>query len=129
MIMTVSCFVNCSSILMFPHDLDSAYASLAGRSQRALGLFTASHKMAHDWLTSAGVDSCYLSKMVSDRFFHYKILFLKNIYLFIIYDRHRERERQRHRRREKQAPCQEPDVGLDPGIPGSALDQRQALNH
>ena len=31
----------------------------------------------------------------------------------------RERERQRHRRREKQAPCWEPDVGLDPGIPGS----------
>ena len=31
----------------------------------------------------------------------------------------RERERQRHRRREKQAPCQEPNVGLDPGIPGS----------
>ena len=30
-----------------------------------------------------------------------------------------ERERQRHRRREKQAPCQEPDVGLDPRTPGS----------
>ena len=29
-----------------------------------------------------------------------------------------ERERQRHRRREKQAPCREPDVGLDPGTPG-----------
>ena len=27
-------------------------------------------------------------------------------------------ERQRHRRREKQAPCWEPDVGLDPGTPG-----------
>ena len=25
-----------------------------------------------------------------------------------------ERERQRHRQREKQAPCREPDVGLDP---------------
>ena len=34
-------------------------------------------------------------------------------------DRERERERQRHRRREKQAPCREPDVGLDPGTPGS----------
>ena len=30
-----------------------------------------------------------------------------------------ERERQRHRQREKQAPCREPDVGLDPGTPGS----------
>ena len=25
---------------------------------------------------------------------------------------------QRHRRREKQAPCREPDSGLDPGTPG-----------
>ena len=41
--------------------------------------------------------------------------FLKN-FLFI-YDSHtqRERERQRHRQREKQAPCREPDVGLDRG--------------
>ena len=30
-----------------------------------------------------------------------------------------ERERQRHRRREKQAPCREPDMGLDPRTPGS----------
>ena len=29
-------------------------------------------------------------------------------------ERERERERQRHRQREKQAPCREPDVGLDP---------------
>ena len=28
-------------------------------------------------------------------------------------------ERQRHRQREKQAPHREPDVGLDPGTPGS----------
>ena len=33
--------------------------------------------------------------------------------------RERERERQRHRQREKQAPCREPDVGLDPRTPGS----------
>ena len=30
-----------------------------------------------------------------------------------------ERERQRHRQREKQAPCREPDVGLNPKTPGS----------
>ena len=30
----------------------------------------------------------------------------------------RDRERQRHKRREKQAPCQEPEAGLDPGTPG-----------
>ena len=41
-------------------------------------------------------------------------------YLFI-HERQteRERERQRHRQREKQAPRREPDVGLDPGTPGS----------
>ena len=31
----------------------------------------------------------------------------------------RVRERQRHRQREKQAPCGEPDVGLDPRTLGS----------
>ena len=30
-------------------------------------------------------------------------------------------ERQTHRQREKQAPCREPDVGLNPGSPGSRL--------
>ena len=35
--------------------------------------------------------------------------FLKT-YLFM---RDRERERQRHRQRERQAPCREPNVGLD----------------
>ena len=34
-------------------------------------------------------------------------------------ERHRERERQRRREKEKQAPCREPDAGLDPGSPGS----------
>ena len=32
--------------------------------------------------------------------------------------RERERERQRHRQREKQAPCREPDAGLDPWAKG-----------
>ena len=48
--------------------------------------------------------------------FDYFLFFLK-IYLFMI-DREKERERQRHRRK-KQASCQEPDEGLDPGTPGS----------
>ena len=34
-------------------------------------------------------------------------------------ERERERERGIDREREKQAPCREPDVGLDPGSPGS----------
>ena len=34
-------------------------------------------------------------------------------------EREREREKQRHQQREKQASCKEPDVGLNPGTPGS----------
>ena len=53
-------------------------------------------------------------------------LFFLRFYLFIN-ERHRERERQRerererqrHRQREKQAPCREPNVGLNPRTPGS----------
>ena len=43
--------------------------------------------------------------------------------------RERERERQRHREREKQAPCKEPDMGLDLASPGSAPGLKAALNH
>ena len=38
------------------------------------------------------------------------------------------RERQRHRPREKQVPCREPDVGLDPGSPGSGPGLKAVLN-
>ena len=40
-----------------------------------------------------------------------------------------ERERQRHRQREKQAPCREPNMGLNPGSPGSRRGLKAALNH
>ena len=43
------------------------------------------------------------------------ILFFLIIYLFV-----RDTERGRDQR-EKQAPCRKPDVGLDPGTPGSRL--------
>ena len=43
-------------------------------------------------------------------------------------DTERERERQKHRQREKQAPLREPDVGLDPGSPGSGSGLQAALN-
>ena len=50
---------------------------------------------------------------------HHIFIFLKDfIYLFMIVTQ-RETERQRHRQREKQAPCWEPDVGFNPGSPGS----------
>ena len=42
-------------------------------------------------------------------------------------DTGRERERQRHRQREKQAPCREPDMGLNPGSPGSHPGLKAAL--
>ena len=38
------------------------------------------------------------------------------------------RERQRQRQREKQAPPREPDVGLDPGTPGSRPEPKAELN-
>ena len=47
------------------------------------------------------------------------IFFKDFIYVFM---RDQVKERQRHRQREKQAPCREPNVGLDP------WSQRQALN-
>ena len=46
-------------------------------------------------------------------------------YLFM---RDREREGQRYRQREKQAPWREPDLGLDPGSPGSHPGLKVALN-
>ena len=42
------------------------------------------------------------------------------------------RKRQRHRQREKQAPCGEPDAGLNPRTAGPqdhGLSRRQMLNH
>ena len=39
--------------------------------------------------------------------------------ILFIHERHTHTERQRHRQREKQAPCREPDVGLDPKTLGS----------
>ena len=57
------------------------------------------------------------------------VLFFLRFYLFIHErQRERERERQRHRQREKQAPCREPDVGLDPESPGSYPGLKAAPN-
>ena len=44
------------------------------------------------------------------------------------YERHRDKERQGHRQREKQAACREPDMGLNPGSPGSHPGLKVALN-
>ena len=50
------------------------------------------------------------------------------IFLKILFIHERNTEEQRHRQREKQAPCREPDVGLDPGSPGSCPGLKVALN-
>ena len=55
------------------------------------------------------------------------IYFFYRFYLFI-HERHREREAETHRQREKQAPYREPDVGLDPGFPGSGPGLKVGLN-
>ena len=44
----------------------------------------------------------------------------------------RDTEKERQRQREKQAPCREPDAGLDPGTPGSRPGPKadaQPLSH
>ena len=43
--------------------------------------------------------------------------FFKDFIFFI-----NERHRKRHRQREKQVPRREPDVGLDPGTPGTCRE-------
>ena len=39
----------------------------------------------------------------------------------------RDTERQRHRQKEKQAPCREPDVGLDPRTWGSCPELKASV--
>ena len=43
-------------------------------------------------------------------------------------DTEREAETQAEEEREKQAPCREPNVGLNPGSPGSHPGQRASPN-
>ena len=53
-----------------------------------------------------------------------KVFFFK---ILFIHERYRKRGK-RHRLREKQIPCREPDVGLDPGVPGSHPEPKAQLN-
>ena len=53
--------------------------------------------------------------LLSVLYMHHHTDFFK---ILFIHERHRERKRERHRQRERQAPCREPNVGLDPGSPG-----------
>ena len=50
-------------------------------------------------------------------------------FFFFFIHRDAERERGRDTGREKQAPCREPDMGLDPRTPGSCPGLQAALSH
>ena len=50
----------------------------------------------------------------------------KNFFKILCIYSQRERERERERLRE--APCREPNMGLDPGSPGSGPELKAALN-
>ena len=65
-------------------------------------------------------------------FFIRNEIFLKKYFIYLFMkdrererQRERERERQRHRQREKQAPCRDPDLGLQGSHPGPKV----VLNH
>ena len=78
----------------------------------------------HEWNWATGY--IFLSYFFQPRsvLFCFKIL--------SIYSSETQRERQRHRQREKQAPCGEPDLGLDPRTPGSHPELKadaQPLSH
>ena len=85
---------------------------------------------AHMWTYTHTVSQSMLNLTT----LHYLFFPFTSIYIFkdFIYlfmrDRDTQRERQRHRQREKQAPCREPDVGLDPGSPGPHPSLKVALN-
>ena len=56
---------------------------------------------------------------LSIQLFFFFLIFFKFLFMIVT---ERERKRQRHRQREKQAPCTgSPNVGFDPGSPGSRL--------
>ena len=68
--------------------------------------------------------------------FVFLMLFFKKRFYLFIHEIHthtgKKRERQRHMQREKQAPCREPDVGLDPRTAGSCPGLKagaQPLSH
>ena len=68
----------------------------------------------------------YVCMYVSIRERESEIFFINFFYLLM---RGRETAQQRHMQREKQAPCREPDVGLDPWSPGSCPGMKVVLNH
>ena len=64
----------------------------------------------------------------SDYYYYYYYYYYLDLFLFLFIDTEREAETQAEEEGEKQAPCREPDVGLDPGSPGSHPRLQVALN-
>ena len=53
----------------------------------------------------------------------------KNFFLnLFIHEKQRDREVETQAEREKQTPCREPNVGFNPGSPGSCPGPKAALN-
>ena len=74
---------------------------------------------------SNGKDIYFLKR---DLYFYY---FLNILFIYVTEKRECTSwgdSRQRERQREKQAPCREPDVGLEPRSPGSGPGPKVVLN-
>ena len=67
-------------------------------------------------LLSQGPKEVSLCRCVLTREIHRQHFFFFKDFIYLLM-RDTESKKQRHRQREKQAPCREPDVGLDPGTP------------
>ena len=83
---------------------------------------------------SSGFVACSLTSCCTFFFlFFCFVLFCFKIFIYLFMrdterEREREIERQRRRQREKQAPCREPDMGLDPRSLGSHPGLKVVLN-
>ena len=89
-----------------------------------------SWERAQSWAPSACHSSCLCACSLSlslcqiNKLYIFKILFISSW--------ETQRQRQRHRQKEKQAPCGEPNVGLDPRTLGSQPEPKadaQPLSH
>ena len=103
-----------------PQVTPSAFRATAPAEVRSPSLLNATESAPPDAgsVTACTGIHCNTVRTCASWTFFLKILF---IYL-LIPEGHRER--QRLRQREKQAPCREPDAGLDPGTPGSGPEPK-----
>ena len=89
-------------------------------------MYTYTHIYIHICICMCILSSVKYGVTGASVLFSISFFFKDFIYLFM---RHREREAEKHRQREKQAPCRDPDVGLDSRSPGSHPGLKGPLNH